>query len=157
MILEPKHKNFAGLSEIKETVKKIFNIRRHMSTPRAFECNYFKIILNWWHSPFKCRWSVKVCKMSGFLRFLSNINQITALRGKDRFVQYSVYICIWRDTLDCLVALLVSYWPNNCFAVFHLFSQWKYLEASPAPLCWPMRHSHNLPFQYRAFSRNDAL
>ncbi len=24
-----------------------------MSTPRAFECYYFKIILNWWHSPFK--------------------------------------------------------------------------------------------------------
>jgi hypothetical protein len=37
MILEPKHKNFAGPSEIKETVKKIFNIRRHMSTPRGFE------------------------------------------------------------------------------------------------------------------------
>jgi hypothetical protein len=52
MILEPKHKNFAGPSEIKETVKKIFNIRRHMSTPRAFKC-YFKIILNWWYSPFK--------------------------------------------------------------------------------------------------------
>ncbi len=40
MILEPKHKNFAGPSEIKETVKKRFNIRRHMSTPRAFECYY---------------------------------------------------------------------------------------------------------------------
>jgi hypothetical protein len=53
MILEPKHKNFAGPSEIKEIVKKRFNIRRHMSTPRAFKCNYFKIILNWWHSPFK--------------------------------------------------------------------------------------------------------
>jgi hypothetical protein len=24
-----------------------------MSTPRALECYYFKIILNWWHSPFK--------------------------------------------------------------------------------------------------------
>ncbi len=47
MILEPKHKNFAGPSEIKETVKKRFNIRRHMSTPRAFEWYYFKIILNW--------------------------------------------------------------------------------------------------------------
>jgi hypothetical protein len=33
MILEPKHKNFAGPSEIKETVKKRFNNRRHMSTP----------------------------------------------------------------------------------------------------------------------------
>ncbi len=51
MILEPKHKNFTGPLQIKETVKKIF-IRRHMSTPGAFECYYFKIILNWWHSPF---------------------------------------------------------------------------------------------------------
>jgi hypothetical protein len=47
MILEPKHKNFAGPSKIKETVKKKFNIRSHMSTPRAFESYYFKIILNW--------------------------------------------------------------------------------------------------------------
>jgi hypothetical protein len=53
MILEPKHKNFTGPLQIKETVKKIFIIRRHMSTPRAFECYYFKIILNWWHSPFE--------------------------------------------------------------------------------------------------------
>jgi hypothetical protein len=53
MILEPKHKNFTGPLQIKVTVKKIFNIRRHMSIPRAFECYYFKIILNWWHSPFK--------------------------------------------------------------------------------------------------------
>jgi hypothetical protein len=44
MILEPKHKNFAGSLQIKETVKKRFNIRHHMSTPRAFECYYFKII-----------------------------------------------------------------------------------------------------------------
>jgi hypothetical protein len=47
MILEPKHKNFAGPSDIKETVKKRFNIRRQISTPRAFECYYVKIILNW--------------------------------------------------------------------------------------------------------------
>jgi hypothetical protein len=47
MILEPKLKNFAGPSEIIETVKKRFNIRRHMLAPRAFECYYFKIILNW--------------------------------------------------------------------------------------------------------------
>jgi hypothetical protein len=33
MIMESKHKNFAGPSEIKETVKKKFNIRRRMSTP----------------------------------------------------------------------------------------------------------------------------
>jgi hypothetical protein len=46
MILELKHKNFAGPSKIKETIKKRFNIRHHMSTPRAFECYYFKIILN---------------------------------------------------------------------------------------------------------------
>jgi hypothetical protein len=26
-----------------------------MSTPRAFECYYFKIVLNWWHSPFKSK------------------------------------------------------------------------------------------------------
>jgi hypothetical protein len=38
MILEPKHMNFTGSLRIKETVKKIFNIRRHMSTPRAFQC-----------------------------------------------------------------------------------------------------------------------
>jgi hypothetical protein len=52
-ILEPKHYNFTGPLQIKEIVKKIFNIRRHMSTPRAFECYYLKIMLNWWHSPFK--------------------------------------------------------------------------------------------------------
>jgi hypothetical protein len=34
MILEPKHKNFTGSLQIKETVKKKINIRRHMSTPR---------------------------------------------------------------------------------------------------------------------------
>jgi hypothetical protein len=33
MILEPKHKNFKGPLQIKETVKKNFNIRRHMSIP----------------------------------------------------------------------------------------------------------------------------
>ncbi len=53
MILEPKHKNFKGPVQIKETVKKIFIITRNMSTLRAFECYYFKLILNWWHSPFK--------------------------------------------------------------------------------------------------------
>jgi hypothetical protein len=52
MILEPKHKNFTGPLQMKETVKR-FNIRRHMSIPRAFECYYFKIILHWWHSPLK--------------------------------------------------------------------------------------------------------
>ncbi len=46
MILEPKHKNFTGPWQIKETVKKRFNIRRHMSIPKAFECNYF--------NPFQC-------------------------------------------------------------------------------------------------------
>ncbi len=39
--------------KLKRQLKKRFNIRRHMSTPRAFECYYFKIILNWCHSPFK--------------------------------------------------------------------------------------------------------
>jgi hypothetical protein len=47
MILEPKHEEFTGPLQIKETVEKRFNIRRHMSIPRAFECYYFKIILNW--------------------------------------------------------------------------------------------------------------
>jgi hypothetical protein len=47
MNLESKHKNFAGPLQIKETVKKRFNIMRHMSTRRAFECYYFEIILNW--------------------------------------------------------------------------------------------------------------
>jgi hypothetical protein len=47
MILEPKHKNLTGPYQIKEIVKKIFNIRRHVSTPRACERYYFKIILNW--------------------------------------------------------------------------------------------------------------
>ncbi len=53
MILEPKHKNFADPLQIKETVKKRFNTRHHISTTRAFECYYFKIILNWWHGPLK--------------------------------------------------------------------------------------------------------
>jgi hypothetical protein len=53
MILEPKHKNFTGPLQIKETVKKRFNISRRMSIPRAFECYYFNIIINWWYSPFK--------------------------------------------------------------------------------------------------------
>jgi hypothetical protein len=47
MILVPKHKNFAGPLQIKETVKKRFNIRRHMWILVAFEFHYFKIILNW--------------------------------------------------------------------------------------------------------------
>ncbi len=37
MILEPKHKNFEGPLQIKETVKKNFTMRRYMSIPRAFE------------------------------------------------------------------------------------------------------------------------
>ncbi len=44
MILEPKQKNFTGPLQIKESVKKRFNIG---AIPRAFECYYFKIILNW--------------------------------------------------------------------------------------------------------------
>ncbi len=42
MILEPKHKNFTGPLQLKETVKKRFNIRRHVSMPQAFECYYFR-------------------------------------------------------------------------------------------------------------------
>jgi hypothetical protein len=45
--LEPNHKNFTVPLQIKEAVKKRFNIRRHMSTPRAFGCYYLNIILNW--------------------------------------------------------------------------------------------------------------
>ncbi len=41
MILEPKRKNFTGPLQIKDSLKR-FNIRRHMSTPRAFECYYLK-------------------------------------------------------------------------------------------------------------------
>jgi hypothetical protein len=62
MILEPKYKNFTGPLQIKETVKKRFNIRRRMSIPRAFECYYFNIILNWWHSPFKMPNAQKIPK-----------------------------------------------------------------------------------------------
>ncbi len=54
MILEPKHKKFTGPLQVKVTVKKRFNIRRYISIPGAFKCYYFKIILNWWHSPLKC-------------------------------------------------------------------------------------------------------
>jgi hypothetical protein len=53
MIMEPKHKNFKGQLQIKDTVPKRFNIRRHIAIPRAFDYYYFKIILNRWHSPFK--------------------------------------------------------------------------------------------------------
>ncbi len=38
--------------KLKRQLKR-FNIRHHMSMPRAFECYYFKVILNWWHSLFK--------------------------------------------------------------------------------------------------------
>jgi hypothetical protein len=37
MILEPKRKNFEDKYKIKERVKKMFNIRRHMSMLLAFE------------------------------------------------------------------------------------------------------------------------
>ncbi len=53
MVLEPKHKNFKGPLQIKGIVKQLFNIRRHMSMPRAFEWYYFTVILIWRHSPFK--------------------------------------------------------------------------------------------------------
>ncbi len=55
MLRLQKHSNYhvTGSLQIKRQLKKIYNIRRHMSTPRAFECHYFKIILNLWHSPFK--------------------------------------------------------------------------------------------------------
>jgi hypothetical protein len=37
MILEPKHKNLKAQNKIKKQVKKIVNIRRHMSILLAFE------------------------------------------------------------------------------------------------------------------------
>jgi hypothetical protein len=46
MILEPKHKNLKGQIKIKQQVKKIFYIRRHMSVLMAFEWYYFQAILN---------------------------------------------------------------------------------------------------------------
>ncbi len=53
MSLEPKHKNFKGKYKIKERVKQIFNISRHMSILVAFKLQYFEEHLNWCHSPFK--------------------------------------------------------------------------------------------------------
>ncbi len=50
MIMEPKHKNFAGPSKIKETAKKYF----------ISGVIFLKIILNWWHSPFNDINSVSV-------------------------------------------------------------------------------------------------
>ncbi len=58
MILEPKHKNFTGSLQIKETVKKNIKHQAPYVYTKGFWlllllCYYFKIILNWWHSPFK--------------------------------------------------------------------------------------------------------
>jgi hypothetical protein len=47
MILEFKPKNFKDQYKIKEQVKKMFNIRCHMSIQRAFRLYFFKAILNW--------------------------------------------------------------------------------------------------------------
>jgi hypothetical protein len=47
MILEPKRKNFKDEYKIKERVKKIINIRRHMSILVAPELHYFQELLNW--------------------------------------------------------------------------------------------------------------
>jgi hypothetical protein len=52
-----------------------------MSTLRAFECYYFKIIINWWHSPFKkCPYKVKII-LAHFLLCLRMFS-LTALRQK---------------------------------------------------------------------------
>jgi hypothetical protein len=40
MSLEPKHKNLEDEYKIKELIKKIFNIRRHMYILVAFELHY---------------------------------------------------------------------------------------------------------------------
>jgi hypothetical protein len=47
MLLEPKRKNFRDEYKIKERVKKIINIRRHMSILVAPELHYFQELLNW--------------------------------------------------------------------------------------------------------------
>jgi hypothetical protein len=47
MILEPQHKNFKDEYQIKERVKKKFNIRRHMSVLVALELHFFQELLNW--------------------------------------------------------------------------------------------------------------
>ncbi len=47
MILEPKLKNFKDEYKIKERVKKILNIRRHISVLLANEQHYFQKLLNW--------------------------------------------------------------------------------------------------------------
>ncbi len=41
-----KHKNLKGQKKIKQQVKNIFHIRRHMSLLMAFELYYFQAILN---------------------------------------------------------------------------------------------------------------
>jgi hypothetical protein len=46
MILEPKHKKFTGPLQTKDTVKKDL-ISGAIFHTKAFECYYFKVILNW--------------------------------------------------------------------------------------------------------------
>jgi hypothetical protein len=112
MILEPKHKNFAGSSEIKGTVKKRFNIRRHLSTPRAFECFYFKIILNWWHSPFKWQCIILIlhtylafsCVIIRFCPFLSS-----AMHCNGFYAFSFLYPCIKMVYFFCLGILMLFY------------------------------------------------
>jgi hypothetical protein len=90
MILEPKHKNFTGPLQIKETVFKRFDIRHHMSIPRAFECYYFKTILNWWHSSFNGKVSV--------VSFL----QIFFLCGGEQTLESGL---LWDDTMQKIKAI----------------------------------------------------
>jgi hypothetical protein len=54
MILEPKHKNFKGPVQSRETVKTIYCQAQYVHT-KGFELYYFKVILNWWHSPFNLK------------------------------------------------------------------------------------------------------
>ncbi len=51
--LEPKHKTLNFPYKLKRRFKKILNVRRRMSIPRAFELYNFNVILKWWHSPLK--------------------------------------------------------------------------------------------------------
>ncbi len=53
MILESKHKTFRGPLQIRETVNKIKYQAPYVHTKGFWIILLFKIILNWWHSPFK--------------------------------------------------------------------------------------------------------
>jgi hypothetical protein len=47
MVLEPSTRTFKAHLKMRRQAKKLFNIRRYMSMPGAFELYYFQAILNW--------------------------------------------------------------------------------------------------------------